>query len=142
MDIEWTLRDNSASVDRRTSAASLPCPGRLQAFDHLRLINSSQPYWTEMFRYCLYLGPIRSSLSGLNVSCVHLDQGVRSVIRSNGDDLRAPFWRDIVKSVLPLHRAVSGLHFHGNDRLLISTIEALSALGADVNATDHAGKQR
>lgn len=66
---------------------------------------------------------------------------MRSVIRSNGDDLRAPFWRDIVKSVLPLHRAVSGLHFHGNERLLISTIEALSVLGADINATDHAGKQ-
>ena len=90
----------------------------------------------------LILGPDPLFSIRFNVSCVHLDQGVRSVIRSNGDDLRAPFWRDIAKSVLPLHRAVSGLHFHGNDRLLISTIEALSALGADVNATDHAGKQR
>jgi hypothetical protein len=64
---------------------------------------------------------------------------VRTVIRSHGEDLRAPFWKDIAKSVLPLHRAISGLHFHGNERLLVATIEALSTLGADVTAADHAG---
>jgi len=66
-------------------------------------------------------------------------QGVRTVIRSKGDDLRCVFWRDIAKSVLPLHRAVSGLHFHGNEKLLISTVESLTSLGAEINATDHAG---
>ena len=61
------------------------------------------------------------------------------MIRSNGEDLRSIFWRDIAKSILPLHRAVSGLHFHGNERLLIATVEALTMFGADVNASDHAG---
>jgi hypothetical protein len=68
-------------------------------------------------------------------------QGVRAVIRSKGDDLKSEFWSDLAKSVLPLHRAVSGLHFHGSEKLLVATIEALSTLGADVNLCDHAGKQ-
>lgn len=66
-------------------------------------------------------------------------QGIRSVVRSKGDDLNSDFWRDLSRSVLPLHRAVSGLHFHGNEKLLVGTIEALCQLGADVNSTDHAG---
>jgi ankyrin repeat protein len=41
--------------------------------------------------------------------------------------------------VLPLHRAISGLHFHGSEKLLVATIEALVQLGVDVAAVDHAG---
>lgn len=66
-------------------------------------------------------------------------QGIRAVVRSKGEDLTAEFWRDLSKSVLPLHRAVSGLLFHGSEKLLVATIEALCQLGADVNAADHAG---
>eukprot|EP01034_Spumella_vulgaris_P021576 gene21576-27614_t len=66
-------------------------------------------------------------------------QGIRAVVRSKGEDLSAEFWKDLSKTVLPLHRAVSGLHFHGSEKLLVNTIETLSQLGADVNAADHAG---
>ena len=66
-------------------------------------------------------------------------QGIRAVVRSKGEDLTAEFWKDLTKSVLPLHRAVSGLHFHGSEKLLVATIETLAQLGADVNAADHAG---
>jgi ankyrin repeat protein len=66
-------------------------------------------------------------------------QGIRAVVRSKGDDLRSDFWREVARSVLPLHRAVSGLHFHGSEKLLVATIDTLSLLGSDVNATDHAG---
>jgi len=40
---------------------------------------------------------------------------------------------------LPLHRAVSGLHFHGSERQLVATLEALIQLGADVTSKDQAG---
>jgi hypothetical protein len=66
-------------------------------------------------------------------------QGIRSVIRSKCDDLNGNFWRDLTSSILPLHRAISGLHFHGSEKLLVATIDALTQLGADVNAIDHAG---
>lgn len=66
-------------------------------------------------------------------------QGIRAVVRSKGDDLRADFWHDLAKSVLPVHRAISGLHFHGSEKLLIATIEVLVQLGADITAIDHAG---
>jgi hypothetical protein len=66
-------------------------------------------------------------------------QGIRSVVRSKGEDLRSDFWHDLAKSVLPLHRALSGLHFHGSEKMLIGTIEVLIQLGADIEATDHAG---
>eukprot|EP00602_Paraphysomonas_sp_CaronLab_P011333 CAMPEP_0185040624 /NCGR_PEP_ID=MMETSP1103-20130426/38887_1 /TAXON_ID=36769 /ORGANISM="Paraphysomonas bandaiensis, Strain Caron Lab Isolate" /LENGTH=1326 /DNA_ID=CAMNT_0027580001 /DNA_START=6 /DNA_END=3986 /DNA_ORIENTATION=+ len=66
-------------------------------------------------------------------------QGIRSIVRSRGDSLVSDFWRDSAHTVLPLHRAISGLHFHGNDKLLIQTTEALLQLGAEVNAQDHAG---
>jgi len=86
----------------------------------------------------VFQGIFSTRNSSLNTHLMNV-QGVRTVIRSKGDDLRCVFWRDIAKSVLPLHRAVSGLHFHGNERLLISTVESLTALGAEINATDHAG---
>lgn len=66
-------------------------------------------------------------------------QGIRAVVRAKGDDLRSDYWRDLAKTILPLHRAVSGLHFHGSEKLLVSAIDTLAQLKADVNAVDHAG---
>jgi hypothetical protein len=66
-------------------------------------------------------------------------QGIRSVVRSRGESLASEFWSSISESILPLHRAISGLHFHGSDKLLISTLETLLQLGAAVNAQDHTG---
>ena len=41
--------------------------------------------------------------------------------------------------MLPLHRAVSGFHFHGNQNLLLKTLAVLIEYGADVSAVDHCG---
>lgn len=41
--------------------------------------------------------------------------------------------------LLPLHRAVSGFHFHGNQRLLLKTLAVLIERGADMAAVDHYG---
>lgn len=41
--------------------------------------------------------------------------------------------------LLPLHRAVSGFHFHGNQRLVLKTLSVLIDHGASVNAVDHLG---
>ncbi len=84
---------------------------------------------------------LRSSPSDQLIAAI-LDgdvQGIRAVVRSKGEDLTAEFWRELTKPALPLHRAVSGLHFHGSEKLLVATLETLAQLGADVNATDHAG---
>jgi ankyrin repeat protein len=66
-------------------------------------------------------------------------QGIRAIVRSKGEDLQSEFWHDLTRSVLPLHRAISGLHFHGSEKLLVATMEVLVQLGADINAVDHAG---
>lgn len=66
-------------------------------------------------------------------------QGIRSIVRSRGDTLHSPFWIEITKSILPLHRAISGLHFHGSDAKLIATLETLIQLGCNVKAVDHTG---
>ena len=66
-------------------------------------------------------------------------QGIRAVVRSKGDDLTSEFWLGLAKSILPLHRAVSGLHFHGSEKLLVSTLETLTQLGAEVTLSDNAG---
>jgi chromosome segregation ATPase len=59
---------------------------------------------------------------------------------SNGSNtLRSEFWAGLCASTLPLHRAVSGLHFHGSEKLVVNTLETLLGLGADVNACDQAG---
>jgi hypothetical protein len=59
---------------------------------------------------------------------------------SNGSNtLRSEFWAGLCASTLPLHRAVSGLHFHGSEKLVVNTLETLLRLGADVNACDQAG---
>jgi hypothetical protein len=66
-------------------------------------------------------------------------QGIRTIVRSKGDSLHSPYWIEVSKSILPLHRAIAGLHFHGNDSMLIATIECLTQLGCNVKATDHSG---
>lgn len=66
-------------------------------------------------------------------------QGIRATVRSKGDTLHSPFWIDISKNILPLHRAISGLHFHGSETRLVSTIETLIQLGCNVKAVDHMG---
>ena len=38
-----------------------------------------------------------------------------------------------------LHRCISGFHFHGNQKLLISTLDVLLKFGVDVNTTDGTG---
>lgn len=70
----------------------------------------------------------------------HADiQGIRAVVRSKGDDLTVEYWKDLSRSLLPLHRAISGLHFHGSEKLLLATLKCLHQLGADINLTDPAG---
>eukprot|EP01039_Chlorochromonas_danica_P008930 gene8930-9852_t len=66
-------------------------------------------------------------------------QGIRTIIRSKGEDLLGDYWHSIAMSILPLHRAISGLHFHGNHKLLMNTLETLLSLGADIHAIDHNG---
>ena len=60
-------------------------------------------------------------------------------VKSKGADLTSDFWRDLVPSILPLQRAVSGLHYHGSPKLLVGALEVLTQLGADPNAGDKMG---
>lgn len=67
-------------------------------------------------------------------------QGIRAVVRGQGGgSLDSPYWRQVSRSILPFHRSISGLHFHGSETRLVNTIEALASLGADLEETDHAG---
>lgn len=67
-------------------------------------------------------------------------QGIRAVVKSSGHgSLTSEFWKNITASVLPLHRAISGLHFHGSEQLLVSTLDTLLTLGADIQELDHSG---
>lgn len=66
-------------------------------------------------------------------------QGMQAVVRSQGEDLRASYWRGAVHSVQPLHRAISGLQYHGSDQLLLGMLKALIKMGANVNAVDRVG---
>jgi hypothetical protein len=66
-------------------------------------------------------------------------QGIRSIVRSRGDSLQSEYWKDVCTSILPIHRAIAGLHFHGNGTILVHTIETLIQLGANANLQDSAG---
>lgn len=44
-----------------------------------------------------------------------------------------------MKSILPIHRAISGLNFHGNEKLLVSALDELFHLGVDMGLKDAAG---
>jgi hypothetical protein len=66
-------------------------------------------------------------------------QGIRTVVRSKGDDLTSAYWKEFSSTLLPLHRAISGLHFHGKDSLVIASIETLIQVGADISICDNAG---
>ena len=83
------------------------------------------------------LPPLSTSTDLLIAAILDGDvQGIRTVIRSRGSNLLSSYWRDASSSLLPLHRAVSGLHFHGNERQLIASLESLIQLGADVHLLD------
>lgn len=79
-------------------------------------------------------------------------QGIRTVVQAHGASLRASYWCDAMASAsaydtansthsvtLPLHSAITGLHIHGSEALLLSTLETLLQLEADVNQQDRAG---
>jgi ankyrin repeat protein len=85
-------------------------------------------------------GPRNDSTDQLMTAILDGDiQGIRSIVRSRGDSLHSEYWREICASILPLHRAIAGLHFHGNGTILVHTIETLIQLGANVNVQDSAG---
>ena len=56
-----------------------------------------------------------------------------------GDSLQSNYWHHITRSVLPLHRAISGLHFHGSESRLVHTLDTLAQLGADMDEVDQNG---
>jgi hypothetical protein len=85
-------------------------------------------------------GPRNDSTDQLMTAILDGDiQGIRSIVRSRGDSLQSEYWRDVCSSILPIHRAIAGLHFHGNGTILVHTIETLIQLGANVNLQDSAG---
>ena len=92
--------------------------------------------WTSFGTSSLSSTPIDQLIAAILDGDV---QGIRSVVRSRGDSLHSEFWAEIAHTVLPLHRAISGLHFHGNHKTLVQTLETLVQLGADVSAHDHTG---
>ena len=66
-------------------------------------------------------------------------QGIRTIIRSRGEDLRSEFWKKEAKAIMPLHRAIAGLHFHGSEKTLLTTLDTLLHLQANIFATDNQG---
>ena len=47
-----------------------------------------------------------------------------------------------LNGLLPLHRAISGFHFHGVQHLLLSTLQVLVESGADIAKQDHGEQHR
>ena len=60
-------------------------------------------------------------------------------VRARGEDLTSLYWRDVLPSILPLHRAISGLNYHGSDVLVKTVVETLHCLGCAIDETDRAG---
>eukprot|EP00605_Chrysophyceae_sp_TOSAG23-4_P002219 GSChrysophyteH1.ASY1.ANO1.2462.1 assembled CDS len=83
---------------------------------------------------------LRSSADELIAAILDGDvQGLHNIVLSRGESLSSDAWKEIMPSVLPLHRAIAGLHYHGSERLLIDMIDSLSSLGANMNAVDNTG---
>lgn len=57
----------------------------------------------------------------------------------SGAGIRSIVDEPLLVNILPLHRALSGFHFHGNQKLLIKTCATLLKFGADINAVDSSG---
>ena len=53
--------------------------------------------------------------------------------------LKLDLTRDSLHDFLPLHRCVSGYHFHSSIDRVVACVECLSSHGADINSTDQAG---
>ena len=53
--------------------------------------------------------------------------------------LKLDLTRDNSHDFLPLHRCVSGYHFHSSIDRVVACVECLSSHGADINSTDQAG---
>ena len=60
-------------------------------------------------------------------------------VRARGEDLTSLYWRDVLPSILPLHRAISGLNYHGSDVVVKTVVETLHCLGCAIDETDRAG---
>jgi hypothetical protein len=124
-----TVPSNTGS--RRPSTSSLTVAAQQQQ-QQQQLQQQQQPWSSPSLR----ASPTDQLIAAILDGDV---QGIRAIVRSKGDDLQSEFWHDLARSVLPLHRAIAGLHFHGSEKLLIATMEVLIQLGTDVNAVDHAG---
>lgn len=148
IDVARSTKSSRNSVARGFSGASLEADAPSHAHPRARtsssLVESSLSQKSLKSRTRMtearYDDSSSSQIDQLIASILEGDvQGIRAVVRSRGDSLTADFWSGVAESVLPLHRAIAGLHFHGSDQLLISTLETLLQLGAPINSQDHAG---
>lgn len=64
---------------------------------------------------------------------------VQSIVRSRGLNLKAKYWTNVSVPIMPLHRAITGLHHHGSEQRVISTLSVLLQLGAEINYIDSSG---
>ena len=83
--------------------------------------------------------PVEQLISAILEGDIH---GIQHCIHTHGPDLTSTYWTDVCRSLLPLHRAITGLHFHGSDDKLIQTLDTLVQLGADVHLKDRTGTNR
>ena len=65
--------------------------------------------------------------------------GIKTVVKAKADSLTSQYWTDLTSTVLPLHRAVSGLHLHGSVPVVHSVVECLAELKCDFNGVDKRG---
>lgn len=83
---------------------------------------------------------------------LYVEQGIRAVIHTHSgghgisghkprtnEQLTSPYWKNVCRTLLPVHRAISGLHYHGSETRLVNALEALASCGANMSAVDNTG---
>jgi hypothetical protein len=116
-------------------------PPSLHPSDTVRVVNAQT---TEGLYILPWTSPTARStpVDQLTAAILDGDTGRIGKVVANGrggNDLRSEFWSGLCANTLPLHRAVSGLNFHGSEKLVVRTLEVLLDLGADIRAVDQAG---
>ena len=58
---------------------------------------------------------------------------------ARGDDLKSLYWRDLLSTILPHHRAIYGLNYHGSNGVTNTVVQTIHRLGCGVDETDKTG---
>jgi hypothetical protein len=102
-------------------------------------LHLSSPFTSYPLLFILTFKPYIITITLLLLHPLYYCYYWHTQVTARGDDLKSLYWRDLLPAILPHHRAIYGLNYHGSNSVTNTVVQTLHRFGCGVDEVDKTG---